>query len=156
MLAPSAIYWRWFANVARLLLTLLQQLLGVGGLLALRLEESVDALPDQVLPARPARRSQCTRFYGDDLPWNGGRPHTTRNTFSTLDRLLQQPLLRSRLAHDFLHSQILSSAAGCRFRTLKGLRSRLGFRVFRQSWITLVSCRKRFSVRTGLRDASAF
>lgn len=53
------------------LLTLMQQLLGVGGLFALRLKESVDALPDQVLPARPACRSQSTSFYGDDLPWRG-------------------------------------------------------------------------------------
>lgn len=47
----------------------MQQLLGVGGLLALRLKESVDTFPDQVLPSRPACRSQSAGFYGDDLPW---------------------------------------------------------------------------------------
>lgn len=50
-------------------LTLVQQLLGVGGFFALRLKESTDALPDQVLPAWPARRAQSTGFYRDDLPW---------------------------------------------------------------------------------------
>lgn len=70
-------------SVGRELLTLLQQLLGVGGLLALRLKEGVDALPDQVLPARPARRSQSTRFYGDDLPYNGGGRHTRTHTVLT-------------------------------------------------------------------------
>ena len=50
--------------------TLVQQLLSVGGFFALWLKESIDALPDQILPARPARRSQSTCFYGDDLPWS--------------------------------------------------------------------------------------
>lgn len=40
----------------------------MGGLFALRLEEGVDALPDQVLPAGPASRPQGTGLDGDDLP----------------------------------------------------------------------------------------
>lgn len=59
--------------------TLVQQLLSVGGLFALRLKESIDAFPDQILPARPARCSQSTCFYGDDLPWSG-RPHGHEHT----------------------------------------------------------------------------
>lgn len=47
---------------------LMQQLLGVGGLLALGLKKSVDALPDQIFPTRSSRGSQRTSFYGDDLP----------------------------------------------------------------------------------------
>lgn len=61
------------------LLTLMQQLLSEGGLFALRLKESVNALPDQILPARSSRRSQSTCFYGDDLPWRG-TPHTYEHT----------------------------------------------------------------------------
>lgn len=61
------------------LLTLMQQLLSVGGLFALRLKESVDALLDQILPARPARCSQSTCFYGDDLPWSR-TPHAHEHT----------------------------------------------------------------------------
>lgn len=53
----------------------MQKLLGVGGLFALRLKESIDTFPDQVLPSRPACRSQSTSFYGDDLPWIK-TPHT--------------------------------------------------------------------------------
>lgn len=57
----------------------MQQLLGEGGLFALRLKESVNALPDQILPARSSRRSQSTCFYGDDLPW-GGTAHVHEHT----------------------------------------------------------------------------
>lgn len=64
----------------RCLLTLMQQLLSVGGLFALRLKESIDALPDQILPARPARCSQSARFYGDDLPWSGTHMSTLLRT----------------------------------------------------------------------------
>lgn len=60
-------------------LTLVQQLLSEGGLFALRLKESVDALPDQILPARSSRGSQSTCFYGDDLPWSG-TPHVHEHT----------------------------------------------------------------------------
>lgn len=51
------------------LLTLVEQLLGVGGIFPLWLEECVDALPDQVLPAWSPRRPQSTGLYGDDFPW---------------------------------------------------------------------------------------
>lgn len=69
----------------------MQKLLGVGGLFALWLKESIDTFPDQVLPSRPACRSQSTSFYGDDLPWIK-TPHT-----QTKD----QPALISTTAADF-------------------------------------------------------
>lgn len=59
----------------------MQKLLGVGGLFALRLKESIDTFPDQVLPSRPACRSQSTSFYGDDLPWIK-TPHTHKQKIS--------------------------------------------------------------------------
>lgn len=49
-------------------LTLMKQLLGMGGLIALRLEECVDALPDQVLPTWSACGPQSTRLNRDDFP----------------------------------------------------------------------------------------
>lgn len=56
-------------------LTLVQQLLGVGRLFALRLKKGVDAPSDQVLPPRPALRPQSAGFYGNDLSWS--RDHRT-------------------------------------------------------------------------------
>lgn len=49
-------------------LTLVKQLLGMGGLVALRLEECVDALPDQVLPAWSPCGPQSTGLNRDDFP----------------------------------------------------------------------------------------
>jgi len=49
-------------------LTLMKQLLGMGGLVALRLEESIDALPDQILPTWSACGPQSTRLNRDDFP----------------------------------------------------------------------------------------
>lgn len=50
-------------------LTLMKQLLGMGGLIALRLEERVDALPDQILPTWSACGPQSARLNRDDFPY---------------------------------------------------------------------------------------
>lgn len=58
------------------MLTLMKQLLSMGGLVALRLEESVDALPDQVLPAWSPCGPQSTCLNRDDFPCT--QPHGER------------------------------------------------------------------------------
>jgi len=86
-------------------LTLMQQLLGVGGLFALRLKERIDALPHQVLPARPARCSQSARFYGDDLPWMGA-PGTDTHTKDQPAQISTVPVASTNLSNMLISSDI--------------------------------------------------
>lgn len=48
----------------------------MGGLIALRLEESVDALPDQILPTWSACGPQSARLNRDDFPCTYAHSHT--------------------------------------------------------------------------------
>lgn len=66
-------------------LTLMKQLLGMGGLIALRLEECVDALPDQVIPTWSACGPQSTRLNRDDFPC----VHTHTNTHQTPGKIIR-------------------------------------------------------------------
>lgn len=73
-------------------LTLVQQLLGVGGLFALRLKEGVDAAPDQVLPPGPAGGPQGAGFYGDDLSWS--QQERRLDSISKIKDVMSQEVLR--------------------------------------------------------------
>lgn len=58
-------------------LTLVKQLLGMGGLVALRVEECADALPDQDIPTWSACGPQSTRLNRDDFPCMHTQTHQT-------------------------------------------------------------------------------